>query len=145
MVQKQTLRIIIPIYFCSLHSVKSTRWCSSIDCSSNIQDNIDKTRKKAGMTFSANFDHHKVSSLMYVKFWWQACLPTLLYHSELFTLTLSLSEKLERCQLWFIGNIFHVLKFTLKLLFLKLSGLNSTESEIAIKKMLFLGRLILGA
>ena len=36
-------------------------------------------------------------------------------------------------------------KFTPKQLLLKLSGLNSIESEIAIKKMLFLGRLISGA
>ena len=55
--------------------------------SSNVQDNIDKTRKKAGMIFSANFDRLKVNPLIYVKFCWQACLPTLLYGSELFTLT----------------------------------------------------------
>ena len=77
--------------------------------SSNVQDNIDKTRKKAGMIFSANFDRRKVNPLIYVKFWWQACLPTLLYGSELFTLTPSLLEKLERCQLWFIRNIFYFL------------------------------------
>ena len=113
--------------------------------SSNVQDNIDKTRKKAGMIFSANFDRRKVNPLIYIKFWWQACLPTLLYGSELFTLKPSLLEKLERCQLWFIRNIFYVPKFTPKQLLLKLSGLNSIESEIAVKKMLFLGRLISGA
>ena len=102
--------------------------------SSNVQVNIDKTRKKAVMIVSANFDSRKVNPLIYVKFWWQACLPILLYGGELFTLTPSLVEKLERCQLW----------FTLKQLLLKLSGLNSIKSEIAIKKMLFLGRLILG-
>ena len=37
--------------------------------SSNVQDNIDKTRKKAGMIFSANFDRRKVNPLIYVKFW----------------------------------------------------------------------------
>ena len=113
--------------------------------SSNVQDNIDKTRKKAGMIFSADSDRRKVNPLIYVKFWWQACLPTLLYGSELFTLTPSLLEKLERCQLWFIRKIFYVSKFTPKHFLLKLSGLNSIESEIAIKKMLFLGRLISGA
>ena len=97
------------------------------------------------MIFSVNFDRRKVNPLIYVKFWWQACLPTLLYGSELFTLTPSLLEKLERCQLWFIRNIFYLPKFTPKQLLLKLSGLNSVESEIAVKKMLFLGRLILGA
>ena len=113
--------------------------------SSNVQDNIDKTRKKAGMIFSANFDHRKVNSLIYVKFWWQACLLTLLYGSELVTLTPSILEKLEWCQLWFIRNIFYVPKFILKQLLLKLSRLNSIEPEIAIKKMPFFGRLILGA
>ena len=91
------------------------------------------------MIFSANFDCGKVNPLIFVKFWWQACLPTLLYGSELFKLTPSLLQKLERCQLWFIRNIFYVHKFTPKQLLLKLSGLNSIESEIAIKKMLFLG------
>ena len=97
------------------------------------------------MIFSADFDRRKVNPLIYVKFWWQACLLTLLYGSELFTLAPNLLEKLEWCQLWFIRNIFYVPKFTPKPLLLKLSGLNSVESEIAIKKMLFLGRLILGA
>ena len=67
-----------------------------------------------------------------------------MYGSELFTLTPSLLEKLERCQLWFIRNILYVPKFTLKQLLLKLSGLNSIESEIAIKKI-HLGRFIWGA
>ena len=49
------------------------------------------------------------------------------------------------CQLWFIKNIFYVPKLIPKQLLLKLSGLNSIESEIAIKKMLFWGRLISGA
>ena len=96
------------------------------------------------MIFSANFYRCKVNLLIYVKFWWQACLPTLFYSSELFTLTPSLLEKLERCQLWFIREIFYVPKFTPKQLLLKLSGLDSIESEIAVKKMLFLGRLISG-
>ena len=41
-------------------------------------DKIDKTRKKAGMLFSSNFDRRKVLTLIYIKFWRQACLPTLL-------------------------------------------------------------------
>ena len=36
---------------------------------SNIDDNIDKTRKKVDMRFSSNFDSRKVSPLIYVKFW----------------------------------------------------------------------------
>ena len=53
---------------------------------SNIDDNIDKTRKKVGVLFSSNFDHRKVNSLIYVKFWRQACLLMLLYGAELFML-----------------------------------------------------------
>ena len=80
--------------------------------SSNIQDNVDKTREKTGMIFTAHF---------------------LLYGSEFFTLTPSLLEKPVQFQLWFVRNIFYVPKFTPKQLLLKLSGLNSVESEIAIK------------
>ena len=65
--------------------------------SSNADDNIDKTRKKAGMLFSSIFDRRKVNPLTYIKFWRQACLPTLLYGTELFTLTPTLLTKFERC------------------------------------------------
>ena len=58
--------------------------------SSNIDDNIDKTRKIVGMIFSSNLDRRKVNPLIYVKFWRQACLPTLLFGAELFTLILPL-------------------------------------------------------
>ena len=55
--------------------------------STNADDNIYKTQRKAGMLFSSNFDQRKVNPLAYIKFWRQACLPTLLYGTELFTLT----------------------------------------------------------
>ena len=83
-----------------------------------------------------------IAKKFYIKFWRQACLPTLLYGTELFTLTLSVLTKLERCQLWFLKNIFFVPKVALRLLLLRLSGLNSAESEISIRKLLFLGRLL---
>ena len=110
--------------------------------SSNVEDNIDKTRKKAGMIFSSNFDRCNVNPFIYIKFWSQACLPSLLYGSDLFTLTFSLLAKLERCQQWFLKNIFYVPNFGLIRLILKLSGLNSIESETALRKLLFLGRMI---
>ena len=78
--------------------------------SSNIDDNIDKTKKKVGMAFSFNLDRRKVSPLIYVKFWKQACLPTLLFGAELFTLTPTLLLRFERCQSWFLKNIFYVLR-----------------------------------
>ena len=110
--------------------------------SSNVEDNIDKTRKKAGMVFSSNFDRRKVNPFVYIKFWGQACLPSLLYGSELFTLTSPLLAKLEQCQQWFLNNIFYVPNFTPIRLILKLSGLNSVDSEIDLRKLLFLGRMI---
>ena len=42
--------------------------------SSNVEDNIDKTRKKVGLIFASKFDRPKVNPLIYVKFWKQACL-----------------------------------------------------------------------
>ena len=110
--------------------------------SPNIDDNIDKTKKKVGMLLSSNLDRRKVNPLIYVKFWRQACLPTLLFGTELFTLTPTLLSRLERCQSWFLKNIFYVPKFAAGPVLQKLSGLNSIESEIAIKKLLFLGCLI---
>ena len=62
--------------------------------SSDVEENI--TRKKAGMLFSANINCRRTSPLVYVKFWWQACLPALLFVSELFILTSSQLLKHER-------------------------------------------------
>ena len=69
--------------------------------SSNVDDNIEKTRNKAGMIFSSHLDRRKVNSLIYVKFCRQACLPSLLFGAEIFTLTPGLLLKLDRCQSWF--------------------------------------------
>ena len=110
--------------------------------SSNVEDNIDKTRKKAGMIVASGFDRRKVNPFLYIKFWMQACLPSLLYGVELFTFTPTLIEKFQRCQQWFLKNLFFVPKFTPKHLLLKLSELNSDKSEISLIKFLFLGRLI---
>ena len=70
--------------------------------STNADENIEKTCKKDGMIFSSNFDRRKVSPLIYIKFWREACLPALLYGTELFTLASTLLAKLERCQQWFL-------------------------------------------
>ena len=108
--------------------------------SSNVEDNIDKTRKKAGLIFVSNFDRRKVNPLIYVKLWKQACLSSLLFGAELWTLTPTLLLKLERCQYWFLKHIFHVPEFAPDPLLLKLSGQNSIESEVATKKFLFIIR-----
>ena len=74
-----------------------------------------------------------------MKFLRQACLPTLLFGSELFTLTSSQLLKLERCQSWFLRIIFYAPKFAPRVLLLKLSNLNSVEAEVDIKKPLIFG------
>ena len=60
---------------------------------SNVEDNIDKTQKKARMIFSSNLDRHKVNPFIFIKFWSQACLPSLWYDSERFTLNIIFSCK----------------------------------------------------
>ena len=98
--------------------------------STNTDDNIDKIRKNAGMLFSSNFDRRKVNPLIYIKFWRQACLPTLLYGTKLFTLTPTFLTKVERYQQWFLKNVFYVPKLAPCQLLLKLSRLRSIDSEI---------------
>ena len=115
-------------------------YCGSFAC--NIFDNIDKTRKKAGMIFSSNVDRRKTNPLIYVKFWRQACLASLLFGAELLTITPSLLLELERCQSWFLKKLFYVPDFALRALLLRLTDLNSIEAEIDIRKLLFLGRLV---
>ena len=109
---------------------------------SNILDNIEKTRKKAGMIFTSDFDRRKTKPLIYIKFWKQACLPYLLFGAELFSLNKSQLCQLERCQQWFLKNVFYVPKFAPGLHLIKISNLNPIESEIDLKKLLFLGRFI---
>ena len=57
----------------------------------NIDENIEKSREKAGMIFSANFDRRKTNPLIYVKYWKQVCLPSVIFGSEIFSLTPTLS------------------------------------------------------
>ena len=79
--------------------------------SSNVTANIEETTKKAGMVFSSKFGQRKTNPFVNIKFWNQACLPSLLFRSELSMLTPSLLLKLEHCQLWFLKNIFYVPSF----------------------------------
>ena len=70
--------------------------------------------------------------------------PPLLYGTEHFTLTPTSLAKVERCQQWFLKNVFYVPKFAPCQLLLKLSGLWSIDSELGFRKLLFLGRLLTG-
>ena len=77
-----------------------------------------------------------------MELWKPACLPSLLSGEELWTLTPTLLLKLERCQYWFLKHIFYLPEFAPGPLLLKLSGLNSIESEVATKTVLSLSRSI---
>ena len=72
----------------------------------------------------------------------QCMCTTLLYGTELFTLTPTLLVKVGHCQQWFLINVFYVPKFAPCQLLLKLSGLWSIALEIGFRKLLFLGRLL---
>ena len=61
--------------------------------------------------FSSDFDRRKTKPLIYIKFWKQACLPCLLFGAELLSLNKSQLCQLERCQQWFLKNVFYVPKF----------------------------------
>ena len=39
----------------------------------NVEDNIEKAHKKAGIIFSSDFNRHKTNPLIYIKFWWKVC------------------------------------------------------------------------
>ena len=75
-----------------------------------LNESITKT--KAGMLFArlfaANFHRRLTNPMGYLKFWKQYCTPTLLFGSELWTLTPTLLNKLEACQRWFLKKLFHL-------------------------------------
>ena len=115
-------------------------YCGSLVA--NIDENIEKTLKKAGMIFSANIDRRKTNPLIYVKYWKQVCLLSLIFGSEIFSLTPTLLSRLERCQRWFLKIVFHVPKFASSILIERLACVNSVEYETEYRKLLFIGRLL---
>ena len=115
-------------------------YIGSFSC--NVEDSIDKTRKKASRSFRLILIVAKLTLSYTSRFGAKYVCPVHFNGSELFTLTSSLLAKLDRCQQWSLRNIFYVPNFAPIRLILKLSGLNSIESEIALRKLLFLGRMI---
>ena len=94
------------------------------------------------MIFASNFDRDKVNPLIiYLKLWKQARLPSLLLGVDFDAYSYTFLLKFERCQYWFLKHIFYVPEFALGPLLLKISDLNSVESEVATNKFLFSGRL----
>ena len=112
-------------------------------CSGDIDEAIKKARRKGGMILSMGFDRKKVNPLIYIKLWKQTCLPSLVFGSELWSLTKTDIACLECCQNWFIRKVFHLSKFSSHLLLLKISGLISVENEIAKRKLFFFARMAL--
>ena len=75
------------------------------------------------MLFSADFDRRRMNPMVYITFWRQPCIPALLFGAELWTVTKSGLEKLERCQRWFLKKLFHLPDFVDSLLLNVISGL----------------------
>ena len=94
------------------------------------------------MLFSADFDRRKMNPMVYIKFWRQACIPALLFGAELWTVTKSGLEKLERCLRWFLKKLFHLPDFVDSLLLNIISGLPTVGSLLHQKKLYFLGRIL---
>ena len=101
-----------------------------------------KIPQKSRNDFCLQFDCRKTKPLICIKFWREACLPSLLFGAELFSLTTTQLNQLERCQQWLLKKIVYVPQFAPEKFLLKVSGLNSVESEIDVKMLFFLGRLI---
>ena len=115
-------------------------YCGSFD--KNIDENITKTRKKAGMLFSANFDRRQTNPLIYVKFWEKACIPALLFGAELWTFTKTGLNKLERCQRWFLKKLFYLPDYIESSILYIISGLPTISTLLHQKRLYFLGRII---
>ena len=81
------------------------------------------------MIFSSNVDRRKTNPLIYVKFWRQTCLPSLLFGAELFMITPSLLLELEHCQSWFLKKLFYMSDFAPCALLHRLAELNSVEAD----------------
>ena len=80
--------------------------------------------------------------MIYLKFWKRACIPTLLFGAEIWSLTSTHLEKLERCQGWFIKRLFHLPDYTGSEILAIVSGIPSVATIINQKKLYFLGRII---
>ena len=102
-------------------------YCGSFD--KNIDENITKATKKAGMLFSADFDRRRLNPMVYIKFWRQVCIPVLLFKAELWTVTRSGLEKLD-AEGGFSKNFFICL--------------TTIGSLLHQKKLYFLGRIVRG-
>ena len=75
--------------------------------------------------------------MVYIKFWRQAYIPVLLFGAELWTVTKSGLEKLERYQRWFLKNLFNLPDFVDSLLMNVISWLPAIGLLDASEKAIF--------
>ena len=115
-------------------------YCGSF--ATNIDENITKVRKKSSMLFSARFDRRRTTPLVYLKTWKQACISCLLFGSELWNLTPSDTEKLERCQRWFVRKVFYLPNHSDISSLQNISRLTSVELQVDIRKLFFFARIV---
>ena len=101
-----------------------------------------KARKTSGMLFSARFDRRRTNPLAYLKIWKQACIPCSLFGSELWNLTPSDIEKLERCQRWFVRKVLYLPSHSDVSSLQSISDLTSVELQIDIRKLFFFARVV---
>ena len=94
------------------------------------------------MLFSANFDRRGTNPLIYVKFWKKACIPTLLFGAELWIVTKTGLDKLERCQRWFLKKLFYIPDYIESTILYIISGLPTISTHLHQKRLYFLGRII---
>ena len=114
-------------------------YCGSF--SKHVDENSAKTRKKAGMLFSANFVRKCVNLMIYLKFWKQACIPVLLFGANIWPLTSTHLEKLERCKRWFIKRLFHLPDYKSNKILAIVSGIPSVATIIIRKNYISLTEL----
>ena len=92
-------------------------------------------------SFSAHLTGSKIVNVC-LKFWKQACIPTLHFGAEIWGLTSTHLEKLERCQRWFIKRLFHLPDYTNNEILPLVSGIPLVATIINQKKLYFLGRIM---
>ena len=118
-------------------------YCGSF--ATNIDEKITKAMKKSGILFSARFDRRRTNPLVYLKIWKQACILCLLFGSELWNLTPSDIEKLERCQRWFVRKVFYLPNNSDVSSLQSISGLTSVQLQMDIRKLFFFARIVSNA